>query len=134
MASFKSFEDIDAWQRARRLSHRIFEVTNIGAFGRDFVLRDQINRASGSVMDNISEGFERGGNREFIQSLAISKGSTGEVRSQLYRALDRKYITPQDFANLRDEIIEIAKMIGALMKYLAQSEFKGSKYKHRTDL
>jgi four helix bundle protein len=131
MASFKSFEDIDAWQRARKLSHKIFELTNVGAFARDFVLRDQINRASGSIMDNISEGFERGGNREFIQSLSISKGSTGEVRSQLYRALDRKYLSSQEFESLKTEIIEIAKMIGSLMKYLAQSEYKGSKFKYR---
>jgi four helix bundle protein len=131
MATFKTFEEIEAWQRARLLSQKIFEPSNSGAFARDFALKDQINRASGSVMDNIAEGFERGGNREFIQALAISKGSTGEVRSQLYRALDRKYIGTQDFDALSLETVEIGKMIGSLMVYLARSEFKGSKFKHR---
>jgi four helix bundle protein len=131
MATFTSFEEIDSWKNARLLAHQIFEITCIGAFARDFSLKDQINRACGSVMDNIAEGFERGGNREFIQSLSISKGSTGEIRSQLYRALDRKYITSQNAQNLINETITLGKMIGSLMTYLAKTEFRGSKFKQR---
>lgn len=131
MATFKSFEEIEAWQRARKLSQRIFELSNSGSFARDYALRNQINSATGSIMDNIAEGFERGGNREFIQALSISKGSTGETRSQLYRALDRKHITIQDFESLLDETIAIVRMIGSLMKYLARSGFVGPKLKER---
>lgn len=86
MATIKSFEEIEAWQTARSLSKEIFGLTNFGSFSKDYGLRDQINRATGSIMDNIAEGFERGGSKEFIQFLAIAKGSAGEVRSQLHRA------------------------------------------------
>jgi four helix bundle protein len=100
VATFKTFEDIEAWQKARELSKSIYEITIIGNFSKDYSLKDQINRSAGSVMDNIAEGFERGGNREFIQFLAIAKGSIGEVRSQLYRAKDRNYIEPENFNQL----------------------------------
>jgi four helix bundle protein len=92
MATIKSFEEIEAWQRARPLSKEIFELKIFGSFSKDYRLRDQINRSTGSIMDNIAEGFERGGTKEFIQFLAIAKGSAGEVRSQLYRARDRKHL------------------------------------------
>lgn len=92
MATIKTFEDIGAWQKARILSKQVFELTLTGSFSKDYALRDQINRSMGSVMDNIAEGFERGGTREFIQFLSIARGSAGEVRSQLHRALDRKHL------------------------------------------
>src|ERR1044071_8834864 len=90
MSTFQSFEDIEAWQKARELTRRVYEVSEVGAFARDFGLRDQIRRASVSALSNIAEGFERSGTGEFIQFLSAAKGSAGEVRAQLYVALDRR--------------------------------------------
>jgi four helix bundle protein len=129
MATIKTFEELEAWQRARKLSNEIFDKTMNGTFAKDFSLKDQINRSSGSVMDNIAEGFERGGNKEFIQFLSYSKGSCGEVRSQLYRAKDRNHISEQEFELLMYQSIELGKQIGGFMKYLADSEIRGPKYK-----
>ncbi len=128
MATFKSFEDIEAWQMARELSMNIYALTVVGNFSKDYSLKDQINRSAGSTMDNIAEGFERGGNREFIQFLAIAKGSVGEVRSQLYRAKDRHYIEDENFNQLFGKALVISKLITSLMKYLQQSDFKGMKF------
>jgi four helix bundle protein len=128
MATIKSFEDIEAWQKARSLSKEIFELTNVGTFSRDFGLRDQINRASGSIMDNIAEGFERSGTREFIQFLAIAKGSAGEVLSQLYRALDRNHLTKEQYNILAESTKQIGKMINGFMIYLRDTNLKGMKF------
>ena len=92
MATFKCFEEKKAWQKARVLNEKVGNYIDDGRFKRNFRLIDQIEGSAGSVMDNIAEGFERSGNREFLQFLYISKGPCGEFRSQLYRALDRKYI------------------------------------------
>jgi four helix bundle protein len=86
------FEDLDIWKEARELYSRVFEITSVNPFCNDFKFRDQIRASSGSVMDNIAEGFERGGNKEFMQFLSVAKGSCGEVRSQSYRSFDFKYI------------------------------------------
>jgi four helix bundle protein len=86
MATIKKFEDIEAWQKARVLCQEIYRISREGQFAKDFALRNQICASSGSIMDNIAEGFERGGRKEFIQFLGIAKGSSGEVKSQLYRA------------------------------------------------
>src|SRR6188508_350373 len=107
MATFKSFEDIQAWQKARELCKIIGNILDAGRFKKNFSLLDQIERSSGSIMDNIAEGFERSGNREFLQFLYISKGSCGEFRSQLYRALDRNYINQSEF----NELYSLAKDI-----------------------
>jgi len=128
MASFKSFEEIEVWQKARVLANRIYELTLEGSFAKDYKLRDQINGSSGSIMDNIAEGFERNGNREFIQFLSIAKGSAGETRSQLYRALDRKYIGNDVFNVLKEETLQISKQLSSLMAYLKRSDLKGVKY------
>ena len=128
MATIRSFEEIEAWQKARSLSKEIFELTNIGTFSRDFGLRDQINRASGSIMDNIAEGFERSGTKEFIQFLAIAKGSAGEVRSQLYRALDRNHLTNDHYNILSESTSQISKMINGFITYLRDSNLKGMKF------
>ena len=101
MATLKSFEEMEVWKRARLFANEIYKITSIGSFVRDFKLRDQINGSSGSIMDNIAEGFERDGKKEFIQFLSIAKGSAGEVRSQLYRALDRKHISEMISRNLK---------------------------------
>lgn len=134
MATLKSFEDIQAWQKARSLSHAIFKLTSDSAFSKDYSLKDQINRAAGSIMDNIAEGFERGGNKEFIQYLSYAKGSAGEVRSQLYRAFDRGYLSSDLHSELSTQILEITRMISGLMSYLKQSELKGTKYIHEPEI
>lgn len=128
MATIEKFEDLKVWKEARLLSKSIYSVTQ-KEFLNDFDLIRQIRRSSGSVMDNIAEGFERGGKGEFIQFLGIAKGSCGEVRSQLYRAHDQGYITNDKFKELYDQAIEIGKMIGGFIKYLRNSEYKGLKYK-----
>jgi four helix bundle protein len=128
MATYRSFEELDIWKKARMLADRIYSLTCEGSFAKDYSLKDQINRSSGSIMDNIAEGFERGGNKEFVMFLSYAKGSAGEVRSQLYRALDRHHITEQIFKELKEETIAIGKMIGSLMVYLQESPFRGSKF------
>ena len=128
MATFRQFEDIDAWQRARALVKEIYALTDQGDFARDFSLKDQIRRASVSIMSNIAEGFERDGTKEFIQFLSIAKGSVGEVKSQLYVALDRGYVTRNEFNMLSELTGETARLIAGLMSYLKQSDIKGAKY------
>ena len=107
----------------------IYKITASGAFARDFGLRDQIRRAAVSIVSNIAEGFERGGDKEFAQFLSMSKGSCGEVRAQLYLALDQGYISQSDFELLSQAAIEISQLISGLMKYLRKSELRGSKYR-----
>lgn len=128
MATIKSFEDIVAWQKARSLNKELYELTNLNAFARDFSLKDQIRRASVSIMANIAEGFERSGNKEFRQFLAIAKASAGEVRCLLHVASDVGYIN-EDVANSTiNKITEISKMISGLMLHIKESDYKGSKY------
>jgi len=129
MATFNQFEDIIAWQKARELCKLINVYTAYDAFSKDFKLVNQIKGSSGSAMDNIAEGFERGGNKEFIQFLFISKGSAGEVRSQLYRALDNEYINQEEFQKAYDLADEIGKLDRGLISHLKESELKGDKYK-----
>ncbi len=131
MAKIKRFEDIIACQKARILNNRTGDIIDKGQFKKNFRLIGQIEGSAGSIMDNIAEGFERSGNKEFIQFLYVAKGSCGELRSQLYRALDRKYINQQQFAELYKMAVEIIVMIQKLIDYLEQSELKGNKYKNR---
>ena len=128
MATIKSFEDIEAWKMARELAKDIFEVTMKDTFARDFSLKDQINRACGSIMDNIAEGFERGGNKEFILFLSYARGSSGEVRSQLYRALDHKHINENEFNDFKSRVTQLSRMITGFMIYLRNSDMKGLKF------
>ncbi len=129
MATFKRFEDIEAWQKARILVQQIHTITKYPNFQDDPDLKRQIKRSSGSIMDNIAEGFERGGKKEFIQFLSISKASAGETRSQLYRSLDQQLIRQDEFDTLFNLTEEISKMIEGLMSYLRKTELKGPKYK-----
>lgn len=128
MGTFKSFEEIEAWQKARELTKRIYEVSKEGAFARDFGLRDQIRKASVSIMSNIAEGFERGGTREFNQFLSIAKASSAEVRSHLYVALDQQYITERTFLELTETSKSINRMISNLMRYLRTTDRRGAKF------
>ena len=129
MATISNFEDLEIWKLSRKQANAIFQLYSTDSFSKDWELRNQINAASGSVMDNIAEGFERSGNKEFANFLFISKGSNGEVKSQLYRALDRKYITSEKFEELANENILISKKITSFIKYLKQSDQKGFRYK-----
>jgi len=129
MATLQSFEEIEAWQKARELTRGIYIVSNKGAFSKDFGLRDQIRRASVSIMSNIAEGFERGGTREFMQFLSMAKGSSGEVRSQLYVAVGQGYIDKEIFEQLYALASEASRMITGLMRYLRKANVKGVKYK-----
>jgi four helix bundle protein len=128
VATFKTFEDLEIWQKARAFAQRVYVCTNDGEFARDFPLRNQINGSSGSIMDNIAEGFERGGTKEFILFLSYAKGSAGEARSQLYRAYDRNYLKDASFNELKDEALAISKGLSGFMNYLKDSSFKGSKF------
>ncbi len=131
MATIKKFEEIIAWQKARDLNKLDRSYIDTGRFKSNFRLINQIEGSAGSIMDNIAEGFERSGNREFLQFLYISKGSFGEFRSQLYRALDRTYISQEEFAALYEQSKEIIIMLQKLISYLETSNFKGTKYKSR---
>ncbi|HZG53462.1 MAG TPA: four helix bundle protein [Pyrinomonadaceae bacterium] len=129
MATFQSFEQMEAWQKARELTRRIYFATNRGSFSRDFGLRDQIRRASVSIMSNIAEGCERSGTGEFVQFLAIAKGSAGEVRAQLYVAFDQGYLERSVFEELLSTATQISRMLSGLMSYLRKSDLAGTKYK-----
>jgi four helix bundle protein len=114
---------------ARELCKEIHKLTLKDSFSKDFKLIGQIKGASGSIMDNIAEGFERDGNKEFSQFLSISKGSCGEVRSQLYRAIDNEYISKEEFETAYEKSLEVSKMLKGFIVYLKESELKGNKYK-----
>ena len=129
MATVNQFEDLKSWQSARQLCQLIFVNFIKDHSVKDFELVNQINRSSGSVMDNIAEGFERDGNKEFNQFLSIAKASCGEVRSQLYRALDREYIREDEFQIINTKAEETSKMIGGLMGYLQKTSIRGNKFK-----
>ena len=131
MATVKKFEELEVWQRARELENKIFPLTEVGKLSKDFKLKDQINDAAGSVMDNIAEGFGRGSRLEFIQFLTVARGSASEVQSQLYRCLDRKYFSMEQFQELYNLAEEICKMITGFIGYLNKSEHKGQKFKDR---
>ena len=124
-----SFEELEIWQEARELARIIRLLTKKESFSKDYKLCNQINGSSGSIMDNIAEGFERDGHKEFIQFLYIAKGSNGETRSQIYRAFDADYVSENELNDVlsRTKSIRI-KTIG-LINYLKKSNFKGNKFK-----
>jgi four helix bundle protein len=116
------FEDLIAWQKARALTAEIYRVTNQKNFGRDFALRDQIRRAAVSAMSNVAEGFERNRPAEFHQFLSVAKASCGEVRSQLYVALDADYLDPSAFETLRSQAEEVSRITGGLRLQSGEAE------------
>lgn len=131
MGTVNRFEDLEIWQLSRILCNDIYEVIEGTNLKNNFRLSNQIDGSSGSIMDNIAEGFERNGNKEFVQFLSISKASCGETRSQLYRVLDRKFISEETFEILKEKTEILSKRIGAFINYLNNTEMKGSKYKNR---
>lgn len=129
MAKIEKFEDLEVWKMSRIVAREIYEISSGERVSRDFALVNQIRRASISILSNIAEGFERSGDKEFLQFLAIAKGSCGEVRAQLYIALDQNYIEEIRFREISGKLLEISRMISGLMKYLQQSDLRGSKFK-----
>lgn len=115
------FEDVKAWQEARELAKMIYNATGNGAFSRDFRLRDQIRDAAGSIMHNVAEGFDAGGDKEFIRFLRYSRRSASEVQSQLDVALDQKYIDRQHFQLIYDRATQTKKLINGFIGYLQRS-------------
>jgi four helix bundle protein len=128
MATITRFEDLEIWKEARRLAKEIHLITVETDLKNDFRFRDQIKASSGSVMDNIAEGFERNGNLEFRQFLSIAKGSAGETRSQLYRVLDYNYIDVVKFGILKTDFENLSGKINNFISYLNKKDFKGTKF------
>ena len=124
MARIEKFEDIEAWKLARRATKLVYEVSLTERLCRDFALVNQIRRASISILSNIAEGFEREGNKEFLQFLSIAKGSYGEVRAQLYIAFDQNYIDEASFSSISETLKETSRTISGLMKYLKGAIFE----------
>ena len=127
--TIQKFEDLEVWKNARELCIKIREIVNSTSLGKDYSIKDQILRSSGSAMDNIAEGFERDGKKEFIQFLYISKGSLGETRSQIYRTFDAGHILETKFDELRNDCLHLSGQISNFITYLHKSEIEGLKKK-----
>ena len=129
MAKIEKFQDLEAWKMARKITKEVYDISKQDKFSRDFALVNQIRRAQISILSNIAEGFKRNGDKEFLQFLSIAKASNAEVYVQLYVALDQKYIDEARFKEIANDLEETGRIIGGLMKYLYQSELRGSKFK-----
>ena len=129
MATVKKFEDLEIWKMSRELCKEIYQVIEQSNLKNNDRLYNQIDGSSGSITDSIAEGFERNGNKEFIQFLSIAKASCGETRSQLYRVFDKTFLSEDKFEILVEQTETLSKRIGAFINYLKNSEPKGSKYK-----
>lgn len=128
MATINRFEELEVWQEARLLNKSIWQLTQKEDFKSYFSLNEQLRRASISIMNNISEGFERNGNKEFVQFLSIAKGSTAELKNMLYALLDLELISQKEFEELSQASEKLRNKIAKLMNYLKTSDFKGSKF------
>ena len=129
MVAIRRFEDIEAWKKARELTRLIYAHSKLGQFSKDFGLKNQIRRASVSVMSNIAEGYGRGGNKEFVQFLSTARGSVSEVQAQLYVALDAGHIDRKQFNELFKCSADTNNLINGFIRYLSTSKMKGSKFK-----
>lgn len=129
MPRIRRFEDLEAWKIARLVAKDIYALAGKGGFSRDFGLRNQICRSAVSIMANIAEGFERDGDKEFMNFLSIAKGSAGETRSLLYVGLDQGYMSEAEFAVASARLIECSRIISGLYRYLRESDLKGIKFK-----
>lgn len=119
MATFKRFEDIEAWKIGRKLVVLVYDLTARQRFAKDWGLRDQLQRAAVSVCSNIAEGYGRRGNKEFVKFLWIAKGSATEVASQMYHAKDLGYVSDDEFQTVYDEAAKISAATYSLIKYLS---------------
>jgi four helix bundle protein len=128
MSTIKRFENLRCWQSARKLCQLIYKFTRKEKFSKDFSLVNQIRDSSGSSMDNIAEGFDRAGNKEFIQFLSVSRGSIAEIKSQLYRSLDQDYLDDEEFQKVYDLANNTSKETTNLMIYLKKSDMRGFKF------
>ena len=128
MATITKFEDLEIWQEARKLAKEVFILSKETDLKNDFRFKEQIKASSGSVMDNIAEGFERDGNLEFRQFLSIAKGSAGETRSQIYRLYDCEYISEEQFKDLKNKYENLSGKIKNFITYLNKKDFKGNKF------
>ncbi|MGJ8683119.1 MAG: four helix bundle protein [Nonlabens sp.] len=129
MGKIERFEDLEIWQLAREITNDIQNISRNSELRKDFKLYSQIDGSSGSAMDNIAEGFERGGNKEFHQFLSISKASIGETRSQMYRVVDRNYCDRATFEMILNKCLTLSRRTKSFMKYLKESDLKGNKFK-----
>jgi len=135
MATVDRFEDLESWKLAKSLSDDIYAIyLSCPELKKDFSLWNQMNRSCGSIMDNIAEGFERNSRDEFINFLSYAKGSSGELKSQLYRAESRKYFSKTTFDELYEKTDKVARKIGSHMAYLKTCNYKGAKFKNRTKI
>lgn len=131
MPAIKRFEDLEIWQIARRISQKVYPLTLKEPICREYRLADQMKGSCGSVMDNIAEGFDRGSRLEFINSLGVARGESGELKSQLYRCLDNHFINQQLFDELYAELDQLIRKISSFIGYLNKSSIKGQKFKDR---
>jgi four helix bundle protein len=129
MGSIRKFEEIVSWQEARSLNCYVRKLIDGKKFGNNFRLKNQIEGSAGSVMDNIAEGFDRGGNKEFVQFLYIAKGSCAELRSQSFRAIDSGYLNETEFNYIQEKCEKISFLINNLIQYLLKTDIKGLKFK-----
>jgi len=127
MSTIKRFEDLDVWKNSRELCRKINHICETTSLCKNFALKDQILSSSGSCMDNIAEGFERDGNKEFINFLYMSKGSIGETRSQVHRSFDSGHIDTKTYDDLINDCLNLSGKISNFINYLHNSEIKGLK-------
>ncbi len=130
MSTIKTFEELDAWKVSRELCNKVGLLIDSGCFKNNFRLIGQVEGSSGSIMDNIAEGFERGTRGEFIQFLGFSKGSCGEFRSQLYRAYDRNYINKEQFEEFLTLAVRVSSMLQKFIVYLQKTPIQGERKKN----
>jgi four helix bundle protein len=127
------FEELEVWKRARELTARVYALKRGGALARDAALCGQMCRSAVSVMSNIAEGYERGGNRELVNFLSIAKGSAGELRSQTYVAQDAGLLDAQELEQLRGDCLTLSRMLAGFIKYLQRGDYKGHKFRSHSN-
>jgi four helix bundle protein len=132
MATVHKFEDLEIWQLARLLYKKVSKISERLKKNHDYRFAEQMKSAAGSIMDNIAEGFERNSRLEFLNSLSISKGETGELKSQTYRCQDDNYLTEQEMKELYEDTDKLSRKIANFVKYLNTTKVKGLKFKDRT--